>query len=256
MTQLTGTVIEGFDAHTPESLQASFDEALVVLAMGGRIFKGRMRELPEIVPARPVVLMAHGSSGINAAVEALGEHLARRGWALVAPDSMAAAGRLAYTSPVDAGVYERIHAMRLAELQYAAQRLPACTFFNGFYVVAGTSEGGVAAARFDSAAAPMAEAARMIFSWSCEDNYFVKAHATNIPPERPVLNIMSADDKYFGRSSPYLGNPHAEGHAARALAASRDASVVLLPGAPHTLFNEPAAQSLIDAFLERVLAAA
>ncbi len=141
MTQLTGTVIEGFDAHTPESLQASFDEALVVLAMGGRIFKGRMRELPEIVPARPVVLMAHGSSGINAAVEALGEHLARRGWALVAPDSMAVAGRLAYTSPVDAGVYERIHAMRLAELQYAAQRLPACTFFNGFYVVAGTSEG-------------------------------------------------------------------------------------------------------------------
>ncbi len=253
MTDYAGEVLAGFEAHTEESLAATFDNALIVIACHGGVVKSRLKDLSVVAPGTPVVLMAHGSSGITSAIEAFGEHLARRGWALVAPDSMATAGRLAYTSPVDPAVYEKIHAMRLAELQHAARRLQELTFFNGLYVVAGTSEGGVAAARFDSKKAPVPEAGRMIFSWSCEDNYFVERHGTAIDPERPVLNIMSAEDKYFGASSDYQTNPAALGHAARTFAGMSQAAVVLLPGAPHTLFHLPAALDAVDAFLARVL---
>lgn len=160
--------------------------------------------------------------------------------------------RITYTSPVSRDDYERIHAMRSAELAHAAARLGEVPGFDGRYVVAGTSEGGVAAARFQ-APQDQAECARMIFSWPCEDNYHVAAHRTAIPQDMPVLNVMSAADKFFSQANSWLDHPSALGHAGRTLANHTDASIVLIPGAPHTLFALPQTQSAVEGFLERVL---
>ena len=93
----------------------------------------------------------------------------------------------------------------------------------------------------------------MIFSWSCEDNYHVAAHRTAIPQDMPVLNVMSAADKFFSQANSWLDNPSALGHAGRTLANHSDASIVLILGAPHTLFALPQTQSAVEGFLERVL---
>ena len=168
-------------------------------------------------------------------------------------NGMATLGRLAYTSPVSPEIYEKVHAMRSAELDRALEALPCLSFFDGRFVIAGTSEGGVAAARH-AVRPDLSEAGRLILSWSCEDNYHVEQHRTAIPLDMPVLNVMSAEDKYFSRANAYLGNDAALGHAGRTLARHHHAAVVLIPGAPHTLYNEPEAFTHIAAFLEHVLA--
>lgn len=129
---------------------------------------------------------------------------------------------------------------------------PEDSEFDGRFVVAGTSEGGVSVARFASHP-ERPEAARLLFSWSCEDNYHVEHHRTNIPDTVPVLNLMSAEDKFFSRANAYLGNDDALGHAGKTLAKHSDATIVLLPGAPRTLFNLPAARRILRGFLEGVL---
>ena len=99
----------------------------------------------------------------------------------------------------------------------------------------------------------IAEKGRMIFSWSCEDNYHVASHNSYLPDTLPVLNVMSATDKFFSQVNSYLDNPSALGHAGKVLASNPNAQIVLLPGAPHTLFNLPAARDAAAAFLTRVL---
>mgnify|MGYP000905479942 CR=1 FL=1 len=50
-----------------------------------------------------------------------------------------------------------------------------------------------------------------------------------------------------------LGNASATGHCGAALKANKQASVVLIPGAPHTLMNLPAARHPTEGFLRDVL---
>ena len=112
-----------------------------------------------------------------------------------------------------------------------------------------TSEGATAVARYTG----REFAGRIIYSWSCEDNYFVQAHATALPDDRPVLNVMSSTDVFFSPSNSWLGNAMATGHCGAALKANKQASVVLIPGAPHTLMNLPAARHPTEGFLRDVL---
>lgn len=159
--------------------------------------------------------------------------------------------RITYSSPVSRENYERVHAMRSQELDYAARHLDEAPGFSGRYAVAGTSEGGVAAARF-TAPDGRRESGRILFSWPAEDNYHVVSHQTHIPDDVPVLNIMSAEDKYFSRANPWLANPDALGHAGRTLAHHPQTSILLIPGAPHTLFALPQTESAVRAFLVRI----
>ncbi len=253
MIELTGTVSGTAREHTAESLDATWRQALLVMPDGRG---GWVETKPADVAAAakvPTILFAHGSSGITEAIRTFARWAATAcGAAVVVPDSFQLADRLTYTSPVARDVYEVVHAMRSAELRHAAQWLVTAPWFDGRYVVAGTSEGGVAAARFDSDAAPVAEAGRMIFSWSCEDNYHVAAHGTRIPNDRPVLNVMSLTDKFFSCANPYLDNPTAAGCAAAVLRHNAASSLVLIPEAPHTLLNLPQTQGAVAAFLKRL----
>ncbi len=235
--------------HSAASRAAALAQAQVALpASTGAAFFGRWRDIP--VAARqpvPVVLFLHGSSGLGLkAIEDWQRWLAAMGVASIAPDSFALPDRLTYKSPVSREVYERIHALRASEIELALDGLRSAPWADARrLVLAGTSEGGTAVARH--AGPPFA--GRMIYSWSCEDNYFVATHGTTIQATQPVLNVMSASDVFFSPANAWLGNPAARGHCGAALAGHKDATVVLIAGAPHTLLNLPAARHATAGFL-------
>lgn len=246
---LTGKMSGTADKHTADSLKASFENAWFAAARGA--FEGKLSDAPENLPAAPILLFAHGSSGIGAPLKAFARFVSSLGWSFLAPDSFVFPDRITYSSPVSRENYERVHAMRSQELDYAARHLDEAPGFSGRYAVAGTSEGGVAAACF-TAPEGRRESGRILFSWPAEDNYHVVSHQTHIPDDVPVLNIMSAEDKYFSRANPWLANPDALGHAGRTLAHHPQTSILLIPGAPHTLFALPQTESAVRAFLVRI----
>lgn len=240
--------------HTAASSQAVMERAAVVLpakATGTGVFTGLWRDAPTTVRERvPVVVFMHGSSGLG--LKAIGEWqqwLAEQGIASVAPDSFALPDRLTYKSPISPDIYERIHALRLSEVSLATQALRQAPWADPQrWVLAGTSEGAAAVARYKG----QEFLGRIVFSWSCENNYFVRGHGTALPDDKPVLNIISSTDPYFSPANSWLGNPTAAGHCAAALRNSKQASIVLIPGAPHTVLNLPAARHPVAGFLRDV----
>ncbi len=241
-------------AHTAASRQGVIAQAQVVIpgAAGASPYVGKWSGIPAGLSGRyPVVLFLHGSSGLGLA--AIGEWqrwLAGLGIASVAPDSFALPQRLTYKSPVAKAVYERVHALRASEIAIGLEALRAAPWADPSRVVlAGTSEGAVAVARHDGSGF----AGRLLYAWSCEDNYMVEAHRTAVPPEQPVLNVISATDPFFSRANAYLGSPEAVGHCGQTLARHKAATVVLIAGAPHTLLNLPPARDATAGFLRTVL---
>lgn len=240
--------------HDGASARGVMDSAALVLpasATGERVFAGALKDAPrEIRGPLPLVVFMHGSSGLGlAAIGEWQQWLATLGVASLAPNSFALPDRLTYKSPVDKATYERVHALRLSEVQMAVQALSNLPWVDRSRVVlAGTSEGATAVARYTGGEF----AGRILFSWSCEDNYFVQAHGTALPPDRPVLNVMSSTDVFFSASNPWLGNPAPQGHCGAALKANKQASVVLIPGAPHTLLNLPQARHPVAGFLRDI----
>jgi hypothetical protein len=70
---------------------------------------------------------------------------------------------------------------------------------------------------------------------------------------QPVLNIMSSTDVFFSPSNAWLGNLGAKGYCGDALKDHKQASILLIPGAPHTLLNLPAARIATAGFVRDVL---
>ena len=242
-------------AHTPASRLLVVSRAAVALpsaATGAAPWQGSFSDLPAQSGQRvPVVVFLHGSSGLS--LKAIGEWqawLAGLGVASFAPDSFALDNRLTYTSPIAADTYERIHALRASEIRLAMDALRKTTWADTTRIVlAGASEGGPAVARYEGSDI----AARMIYSWSCEDTYFVQGHRTAVRPELPVLNVMSMTDVFFSPANPWLGNAAGKGHCGDVFKGNRNARVVLIAGAPHTLLNLPAARQATEGFLRELV---
>ncbi len=237
--------------HSSESLAASVQQADVCLpaaATGGSPYSGKFSGMPKAAGNKvPVVLFLHGSSGLG--LKAIGEWqqwLCSLGVASMAPDSFTLPGRATYKSPIDKALYERIHALRASEIAPALAALKAQPWADASrLVLAGTSEGAVPVARYGGTEF----AARMLFAWSCEENYFVEQPRNAFEPGKPVLNVISATDPFFSKANAWLGNPQAQGHCAAALKDNPQAAVLLVPNAPHTLLNQPAARDAAAGFL-------
>ena len=248
---VTGTETTHTQASAREVILGA-QVALPASVTGGAVYFGPLRTAPATTgSSAPVVVFMHGSSGLG--LKAIGEWqqwLANMGIASLAPDSFAVPNRLTYKSPVDKAVYEKVHALRGSEITLAVQAIKGLAWADpSRAVLAGTSEGAAAVARYTGTEF----AGRIIFSWSCEDNYFVQTHLSALPDDKPVLNVISSTDPFFSRSNSWLGNPSAAGHCGAALKANKQASVVLIPGAPHTLLNLPAARHPVEGFLKDVL---
>lgn len=250
-TAPVGEVKGSATAHTAASLAAAVQQGNLVLpavAAGGAMFVGKFEQRPPGTGVKvPVVLFLHGSSGLG--LKAIGEWqqwLANLGVASLAPDSFSVPDRLTYKSPVAKDVYERIHALRGSEIAPALAAIGAQPWADMTrLVLAGTSEGAVSVARY----AGKEFAARMLFAWSCESNYFVRQPQNAFETNNPVLNVISANDPFFSKVNGWLDNPDAKGHCAAALKNNAMASVVLIPDAPHTLLNLPAARNATAGFL-------
>jgi len=50
-------------------------------------------------------------------------------------------------------------------------------------------------------------------------------------------SVISSIDPYLSQANPWLGNSAAKGHCAEALKDKKEATIVLILGAPHTLIN-------------------
>ncbi len=241
--------------HTPASLAATAqlaDVCLPAAATGAAVFCGKFKDIPVLRGARvPVVLFLHGSSGLG--LKAIGEWqqwLAGQGVASLAPDSFTLPGHVTYKSPIDKDAYERIHALRASEIAPALAALQGQPWVDAArLVLAGTSEGSVPVARYRGTEFK----ARMLFAWSCEDNYFVKEPLNAFEAGKPVLNVISVSDPFFSRTNAWLGNPAAQGHCAAALKDNAQAAVLLIPNAPHTLLNLPGARNAAAGFLSQHL---
>ena len=198
--------------HTKESLAAAVQQADVCLpaaATGGVVFCGKFSAMPAFNGKKvPVVLFLHGSSGLG--LKAIGEWqqwLADLGYASVAPDSFALPGHVTYKSPIDKDSYERIHALRASEVPPTLSALAGHGWADtSKLVLAGTSEGAVPVARYVGSEF----AARMLFAWSCETNYFVREPRNAFEAGKPVLNVISLSDPFFSRTNTWLGNPDAQ----------------------------------------------
>ena len=239
------------DAASAKAVVAGAQVALPASVTGGAPFLGAFRDLPaKTAGSVPVVVFLHGSSGLGLA--AIGEWqrwLAGQGIASIAPDSFGLAGRLTYKSPIDKESYEKVHALRASEIGLALDALRGVPWADkGRLVLAGSSEGSPAVARHGGEGF----VARMIFAWSCEDNYFVQSHRTSSAGDQPVLNVISSTDPFFSAANVWLGNPAPKWHCGVVLKGNSRASVVLLPDAPHTLFNLPAARQAVAGFLKEV----
>lgn len=241
--------------HTADSLLASAQLADVVLpakATGGAVFTGKLKDIPKLAGGKvPVVVFMHGSSGLG--LKAIGEWqqwLATLGYATVAPNSFALPERVSYKSPIAVDDYERVHALRVSEIAPTLAALKLQSWADTTQLVlAGASEGGVPVARYTG----NEFVARMVYSWSCEANYFVKDPQNAFEAGKPVLNIISATDPFFSKSNSWLGNTNATGHCAAALKGNTLASVMLIPDAPHTLITLNAAKQATAGFLAQVV---
>ena len=140
--------------HTAASSVGVAQRAAVVLpasVTGGAPYVGTLANAPKDAKAKvPVVVFMHGSSGLE--LKAIGEWqlwLASLGVASIAPDSFALPDRITYKSPIGKDVYEKIHALRASEIPLALQALRSAPWADtSRLVLAGTSEGGPAVARF------------------------------------------------------------------------------------------------------------
>ena len=246
-----GEIKAGPIAHTHESMATLVSEAQVAFPShltAKDIFVGPLKNAPQLGNAKvPVVLFMHGSSGLGLkAIADWQQWLASFGVASIAPNSFALKDRLTYTSPIDKDTYEKLHAFRASEIEITLKALQKMTWVDtNKIVLAGTSEGAVPVARYKG----KEFAGRIMFAWSCEDNYFVKAHQTNIPDDQPILNIISSTDPYFSTSNPWLGNSQATGHCGAVLKNNKKASIVLIPGGPHTVLTFPQAKGPVQGFL-------
>ena len=250
-----GSVEDGPSTHTAQSLLGLVQQAAVALpakATGKDIYVGSYKDIPSLTGVKvPVIVFMHGSSGLSLPAIAQWQlWLAKQGYASIAPNSFALDKRLSYKSPVDTATYERVHSLRLSEIEPTLTALKLAPWADTKkMVLAGSSEGSVPVSRY----AGTEFAAKIMYAWSCEKNYFVDEPKHHADLKTPVLNVISSVDPFFSKTNTWIGNDTAVGHCGPALKGNALASVVLLPDAPHTLFMLPAAQNATLGFLLQTL---
>ena len=257
----------GFPAHqasarsaTPDELESdiarSVNAAMVFLPQGAdEPLAGRMNspeisaELARVDPAEPLatLIYMHGCTGLGDFD--LLRAIAQRGFAVVAPDSFARRYRPMQCDPQahTGGRNVFVFDFRMTEVSYALHRLRQLPWVDRDRLfLAGTSEGGVAAAlyRGDDFRA------RVIAQWTCHGAPLVRGIAA--PSDEPVLAIVRADDPWYDPKR----TPGQRGHCGEYMGERpRSESLVLRGGPGHNVFDDPVALRRVLEFLTEELLA-
>jgi dienelactone hydrolase len=243
-------------AELESDIGRSVDHALIVLPRGleepisGRLSSPQIAEqLARIDPAHPLptLIYVHGCTG-------LGDYhllraVARCGLAVVAPDSFARRYRPMQCDPErhTGGRNLFVFDFRITEISYTLHRLRQMPWVDRQRLfLAGTSEGGVAAAlyRGDDFRA------RIIAQWTCHGTPLVRGLAA--PPDEPVLAVVRADDPWYDPRR----TPGQKGHCGEFMRGRpRSESIVLDGGPGHFVFDDPQALGRVLDFLTEELLA-
>lgn len=229
----------------------TFDYAFVALPPrdGPQALVTRMRApaLAEYLAAAPgirypTVLFLHGCDGL-AGLNPL-RAMARRGFAVVAPDSFARRFRPHQCDTVTrtGGQNLYVYDFRAAEISYALQRLRRLPWVDQRRLfLVGHSEGGLAAAQYRGDAFR----ARVIAEWTCHGSPLVAG--LSAPPDEPVLAVVRANDPWYRRTG---GRGQGGDCGAFMGPRPRSRSVVLRRGELHDVLSDAEGIGPILEFLE------
>jgi dienelactone hydrolase len=192
----------------------------------------------------PVVVYMHGCTGLGNF--SFLRELARQGFAVVAPDSLARRFRPLQCDPrTRSGGYNVfVYDFRVTEVAYASHRLQSLPWVDrrNLFLV-GTSEGAVATALYRGDEF----SGRVITQWTCHGARVVEGVAA--PPETPILSIVRSDDPWYGPERT-VGQQGDCGVFLEGRPKSR--SVVLRGAADHDVFDAAATANAIFAFLDEL----
>ena len=235
-------------------LQLTWDRALVALpamSKSGDPLITRMDDLgrhrkeePAAGTVLPTVIYMHGCTGLGSGDRRFLRHLARHGYAVIAPDSMARRFRPWQCDPKTktGGHNTYVYDFRQAEIGYALNRLPTIAWADrkDLFLV-GASEGGVAAALYRGSDFR----ARVIAQWTCHGGALIRG--LSAPADEPVLAIVRKEDPWYdanhtinqeGDCGAYFGTrPHSK-------------SIVLPSGHYHDVLRDEKALNAIYSFLD------
>jgi dienelactone hydrolase len=213
----------------------------IVTVMDSRAMQRRIARLRP-GETLPIVIYLHGCTGIGN--QPFMEALARRGYVVVAPDSLARRYRPLQCDPEhQRGGYNLfVYDFRSAELTYALQRLAGLPWVDrdNLFLV-GNSEGGVVAALYRGDEFN----ARVITQWTCEGAPLVRG--IGAPADTPILAIVHGHDPWYGGKKS-LGQQGDCGRFMKGRPGSQ--SLVLAQGKGHGVFNNTYAVKTILAFID------
>jgi hypothetical protein len=183
--------------------------------------------VPDAKEPVPAVIFLHGCMGWSNRQARVMNLFKENGYVTFSPDSFARPGRKS-----KCGKRSRVTGLRLEEIRYAVKQIRKLPWVDqDRLVLAGSSEGGMAAARYTG----NDFRAIVILAWGCGRG------TINAPKSVPVLNLVGKDDK----ETPY-GNVLCG-------VGGRPDSKAMHVDAGHEIPTDPAAYDIIGTFLEKVL---
>lgn len=184
--------------------------------------------VPDAKEPVPAVIFLHGCAGWNGRQARTMNLIKENGYVTFSPDSFARPGRKSKCGKVRRYTLN----LRLEEIRYAVKQIRKLPWVDqGRLVLAGFSEGGLAAARY----AGNDFRAILILGWGCG------SRTINAPNSVPVLNLVGKDDKETRHGNVLCS------------VGSRPHSKAIHVDAGHEIPTDPAAYDIIGAFLEKVL---
>ncbi len=241
--------------HVPEhesDIARTFDQAIVALPGrgGGQSMVAKMdtpalraRLAAERGRRYPTVLFMHGCDGPRN-LQAL-RAMARRGFAVIAPDSFARRFRPRQCDRRTrrGGRNYYVFDFRSAEISYALTRFRDLAWVDKkkFFLV-GVSEGGLAAAQHRGSAFR----ARVISAWTCHGSDLV--NGLGAPADEPVLALVHAKDPWYTRGR----SRRLSGDCGKffGLGRPRSRSIIIREGTRHDVLSDPKAMPRNLRFLE------
>ena len=215
-------------------------DGLVLARMNDRQMQ---KQVAQYGPATrlPVVLYMHGCTGIGNFL--FFERLAKSGFAVIVPDSLARQFRPLQCDPeTQTGGFNRfVYEFRQTEIAYALDQMAKISWIDqrNLFLV-GTSEGGVATALYRG----HEFRARVITQWTCNGAPIVEGIAA--PPHIPILSIVKAGDPWYGVDR----TRGQQGHCGQFMdGRPHSRSIVIGGGARHDVYDSLENTEIIVRFL-------
>lgn len=205
-TNRTFTSVEDMQAtdwYSPDELERAWQHSIVRIPHGEGISETLMRDIeakhfPEIT--LPVIIYLHGCTGHIAGSIQRMEWLAKQGFIVIGPDSLA---RKKYPQSCDpyslrGGLYRETLIMRQQDALYAVKQTRSLDWVDADNIfIVGHSEGGITAATMTGDSDEYRVNARVIEGWTCHAVGWEEYSGIKAPKSEPVMALVGEKDPWF-----------------------------------------------------------